>query len=848
MSRHEKKRKKGGFGRFFAGLFKSIGTLMLVGVLSVLVFACIFAIYVKNDLSNQVDFSVEIPTMNQTSTIYCQDRQTGQWVELQKLYDSENRIWVEYDKLPRDLINACIAIEDKRFYEHAGVDWITTGKACAGLFLGNANAGGSTITQQLIKNITGEKEVTVRRKIVEIFRALDYEKNNTKPQILEQYMNIIYMGEGCYGVQSAARVYFGKNVWDLTLAECASLIGITNNPSIFDPYINPEKNRERQLIILNQMLEQEKISRAQYDEAVAQEMVFTSKSVYEDDVSDSVYYSYFVDQVIRDVTRDLAEKGGISEAIATKMLYGGGYKIYCTMDPDIQKAMEETFEDLNNIPNTRSSQQLQSAMVTIDNETGDVVGIIGGVGEKAGSLDWSRATQSTLSPGSTIKPISVYAPALDLGLITPSSVYDDTPLYFDNGQGYPRNQSGVYEGLVSVNYAVGQSLNTVPIKLVNRMGPAYCYTFAKDKMGLSTLVADVVIGGRNYTDAALAPMSMGGLTYGVTVRDMTAAYAALANGGNYRTARTYTRVTDGDGTPILENEQLWHSAIKSSAAWYMTYMLENTTITGTAVEARMEHVSVAAKTGTTTGSKDRWFAGYTPYYTGVVWCGYDDPEEIVLTDSTTNPALKLWKSVMDDVHEDKAPMYFQQPADVINCTYCRDSGLLATDACRNDPRGSRAVTRLLFRGDVPAGTCDVHVNVPICSVSGNAATEFCALYEGVTTHTVGLLDVERTFSVKGVSVTDQPYTTPENNVMPESGWFLPAVPENTLTVYYCTQHDHLPESVPPTEPETPETPAEPEEPPARETPIDPSTGMEMVPDVPEEPEENTEPEDPTTGE
>ena len=318
MSSDKKKRGPGKLGRVVKGVFKFLGTMLLVGVLAILVFACIFAVYINTDLSNQVDFSVEMPTMNQTSTIYYQDRQTGQWVELQKLYDSENRIWVEYDNLPGDLIDACIAIEDKRFYEHSGVDWITTAKASVGLFLGSADAGGSTITQQLIKNITGEKEVTVRRKIVEIFRALEYEKTNSKEQILEQYLNVIYLGEGCYGVQSASRIYFGKNVWDLTLAECASLIGITNNPSIYDPYLNPAKNRERQLIILKQMLVQNKITQEEYDEAVAQEMVFTSESFYEDEkTDDDVYYSYFVDRVIRDVTKDLAEKGGFSWLMIT---------------------------------------------------------------------------------------------------------------------------------------------------------------------------------------------------------------------------------------------------------------------------------------------------------------------------------------------------------------------------------------------------------------------------------------------------------------------------------------------------------------------------------------------------
>jgi len=295
---------------------------------------------------------------------------------------------------------------------------------------------------------------------------------------------------------------------------------------------------------------------------------------------------------------------------------------------------------------------------------------------------------------------------------------------------------------------------------------------------------------------------------------------------------------------VLENEQERRNVVKSSAAWYMTYMMENSTINGTAVEARMENISVAAKTGTTTGSRDRWFAAYTPYYTGVVWCGYDDPEEIILKNSTTNPALKLWKDVMDEVHVNKSPLNFLQPADVINCTYCQDSGLLATEACRSDPRGSRATTRLLFRSDVPAGTCNVHVNVEICSATGNAATEFCSQYEGVTVSTVGLLDVERTFSVRGLEVKDQPYTSPKNNLAPSTGYFLPALPDSALTARYCTLHTAAPEPAVPEVPEPdPDTGLEPvPEEPGTEEP-DPNTGLEPVPEEPA-PEEPT-PEEPT---
>lgn len=806
MKRNKKQIKQQKTGKIVKRTFQVVGTLFLVGFLSLLIFACIFAAYVRHDFSKQVDVTLQDFTLDQTSIIYCQDRETGEWVELQKLYDQENRIWASYDEIPKDLINACIAIEDKRFYEHQGVDWVTTGKASVKLFLGKGSAGGSTITQQLIKNLTGDQEITVRRKFTEIFRALDYEKTHSKQQILEMYLNVIYLGEGCNGVRSASQVYFGKDVSQLTLAECASLIGITNNPSIYDPYLNPEKNRERQLIILGQMLEQEMISRAEYDAAVAQEMVFTSGDKEEDE-DDSIYYSYFVDQVIRDVIADLAEQGGFSESLAETMLYCGGYSIYCTMDPEIQSAMESVYEDLSNIPKTTSSQQLQSAMVVIDNLSGDIVGIVGGVGEKSGSLTLSRATQSMRSPGSTIKPITVYSPALDAGLITPATVYDDTPFSFEDGKGYPKNQNGRYQGLTTVNSAVGQSLNTVAIKVVDELTPQYSYEFAKEKMGLRTLVADVEINGKTFTDAALAPMSMGGLTRGVTVRDMTNAYATLANSGYYRSARTYTRVMDGD-TVILDNEQEKHTAMKSDAAWYMTYMLQNAVQSGTATPAQMGNMAVAAKTGTTSSNHDRWFAAYTPYYTGAVWVGFDEPEEVILTSSSTNPALSLWKKVMTPIHEGLSAKQFPKPENVKSVSYCRDSGLLATEACEADPRGSRVISGLLFQQDVPTKECDVHVSVEICGVSGRPVTEYCTMYAGNELKAVGLLSVSRAFPMPGVVVEDQQYAVPQTNGELATDYFLPQVDEDALYSTFCQEHTEppLPEvSVEPAVPELPES-------------------------------------------
>ncbi len=782
--------------RILKGFGKVFGTMVLVLFLTTLIFACLFALYVKNNLSAQVD-SIDGFTLDQTSVIYYEDPKTGQDVVLRKLYGGANRTWVKYEDIPKNLIHACIAIEDKRFEDHQGVDWVTTLKACVKMFLGRGEAGGSTITQQLVKNITGRDEVTVRRKLVEIFSALELEKKYTKKQIMELYLNVIALGENCEGVESASQVYFGKSVSELDLAECAALIGITNNPSIYDPYINADKNKERQVIILDQMLEQKYITQEQHDTAVAEELVLHNASG--EASGDEDYYSYFEDQVINDVVRDLSEKTGYDQTIVRKMLMTGGYKIYSTLNPDVQAAVEEVYQNLDNIPNTASSQQLQSGIVIIDNKTGDVVAVAGGVGEKQGSLILNRATQSYLSPGSTIKPVSVYAPALELGLITPATVMDDTPYSFTDARHWPKNSDSIYRGLMNINEAVGLSINTIPVKLVAQMTPEYSFEFAKEKMGLSTLVSSYVnAAGDTFSDVDLAPLAMGGLTKGVTVKAMAQAYATFANEGVYREARTYTKVVDSDGKVVLDNTQQSHVAMKDMTAWYITYMLENTVESGTGTAAQIENMTVAGKTGTTTSDFDRWFAGYTPYYTGVVWCGYDDPEEVVLTDSSTNPAIVLWQKVMEQVHDGLANKEFNKPTNVVECTVCRDSGLLMTDACREDPRGSRAVTVELSLYDVPTQNCDVHKEVEICGASGHVVNEYCKQVEGNTTKTVGLLDVSRAFPVRGITVQDQAYAVP-NDSLP-AGYYPALSPDVDAINVECYIHtrDDLPE------PEVPE--------------------------------------------
>ena len=758
----KQKREPGMPGRFFRRFGKVLGTILLVGAISLVIFACIFTAYLRNYLMPQVSFSLDSFRLNQTSVIYYQDKSTGAYQALQNLYGEENRIWASYKDIPTNLVYATVAIEDKRFFQHSGVDWLRSMKASANLFLGGSSTyGASTVTQQLVKNLTNDNEVTVRRKLVEIFRALEMEKQYSKEDIMEWYLNTIYLGEQSYGVRTAAYTYFGKDVSELDLAECASLIAITNNPSIFDPYISEKtkaKNKERQTDILYEMWQQGYITENEYQNAKNEELQFQYADSSSETGDNSDYYSYFVDQVIRDVVNDLASATGYDTEVINRMILGGGYQIYSTIDVDVQNAAEEVYEDLDNIPKTDSTyQQLQSGIVIIDNETGDIAAIVGGVGQKEGSLTLSRATQSLLSPGSTIKPLAVYAPALEMGLITPATVYDDTPFTFGSSP-WPKNEDDTYHGLTNILTAMKRSTNTVAVKVLDDVGLDYAYHYAVNDMHLDTLVDQYELNGVNYTDKSYWSLALGGMVRGVTIRDLTAAYASIENKGTYREARTYTKVLDSDGNVVLDNTQSSNENMSEKTAYYLTYMMEETVKDGTGQEAQVPGIDTAGKTGTTSDDKDRWFAGYTSYYTGVVWCGYDQPQEVVLEDdSIENPASVLFNKVMTKVHEGKQNKAFEKPTSVIDVEVCQDSGNLVNDWCTKDIRGDRTVTIQLDGSDVPTSYCSTHVETDICTAGDtlHVANDSCKSRGTVTQY--GLLNLSRQFPIAGIVVADQQY-------------------------------------------------------------------------------------------
>ncbi len=774
--------------RIIGGLFSMAWTALKVAfgaALAALAVVCIaagvFAVYMGDYLQEDVipnaDYSLESMDLDQTSFIYYIDSEQNIQLQ-QKIYTSIDRIWVPYEELPEDLIHAAVAIEDKRFFQHQGVDWVTTVKACLNMFMGSRSTfGGSTITQQLIKNLSEDDDVTVRRKVQEIFRALKFEEKYRKEVIMEWYLNTIYLGENCYGVQSAARNYFGKDAKDLTTAECASLIGITNNPSLYDPYISLTRNRSRQEIILAEMRNQGYISEPEYQVAMAQQMVFTtvalsdelytcptcgfigSRETYDYDSDEEIYtcpacdtvmdigpaesqdyYTYMEDTVIRDVCDDLMRQYGYTEEVAMQLVKTGGFSIYCTIDQGIQALVDSVYQNLENIPTTKSAQQLQSAIVVIDNRTGDVVAMAGGVGPKETYLGLNRADQSKLQPGSTIKPISVYGPALELGIISPATPIFDGPM--DVQEQYPQNFDRVYSGSTIIQDGVSQSMNTVACKVLREIGVEYSFDFARNKFNLTTLVESVTINGSEKSDIDIAPLAMGAPTYGVTVRDLTAAYATYANNGVWRECRTYTKVLDADGNVVLDNTQDSRQLLSEKTVDYMNSMLCYAVQSGTSYYARIPGMTVAGKTGTTSGDRDRWFAGYTGHYTAVVWCGYDQPETIYLTGNSTNPAARLWKAVMEPLHEGLEDKALFNSSKMYHVSICTESGLLATDICRADPRGNCVMSVRLFYDDLPAGDCDLHVLVDYCEAGKAIAGPYCKLVPGNVVVQKGLVQLD----------------------------------------------------------------------------------------------------------
>ena len=746
-------------------------TVLLVGVVCGFVFMGVVGDYLQEDILPMAGMTIDDVEIDQSSTMYYVDS-SGDIQVYQNIFAATSSKWADLEDIPEDLIHAAVAIEDHRFYTHQGVDWVTTIKACARMFFGDDSVGGSSITQQLIKNLLlfedeSADDVTVQRKVLEIFRALQLEKRYHKDTIMEMYLNCIYLGQGCRGVRSAAETYFGKELELLTAAECASLISITNSPTYYDPYQNFDNNKKRKEDVLWAMREYGWLEETEYQEAIAQELVLkvgvdekdrlttcetcgyrdivrnykessgkyycpkcdTPVSLQKDNSQD--IYSWFGDTVLEDVAKALAKEAGFQWNTSTRELMlqqiqKRGYHIYTTFDKRVQDSVDAVYTNLDKIPDTRGGQQLRS---------GDIVAMAGDVGKKTEHDAWNRATDSKRQSGSCIKPVTVYAPAFESGAITPATVIKDLPLSYSNGP-YPLNDTRTYSYARTIYRGVVRSVNAVAANVVDKAGENFAFQFAKDKFRISTFVESYTDpDGEYHTDIGIGPLALGAQTFGVTVRDMTSAFATFANKGTYRAGRTFSKVYDSKGNLIIDNTQETEQILSEKSVDYMNYCLTAATREGTGTEADLFYtygVSTAGKTGTSGDNYDRWYCGFTGYYTAAVWTGFESPESIQCY-SVNNPAAYLFKQVMGPLHQGKSDILLYSESKLKPVNMCLSSGKIATSACTNDIRLDSPLNpsdfiatsqAVVYAEDMPTEYCDKHVLVDYCS-GGGVATEWC---------------------------------------------------------------------------------------------------------------------------
>ncbi len=738
FKRHNKKSKKKN-KKTSHKILKAFLITFLIMILIGIGLAVGFVMSVLNGAGGLSKSDFEISSL--TTVVYDKDGK-----EYASLYSSENRMYSSLSEMSPYLPKAVIAIEDQRFETHMGIDVKRTGAAVVNWLLkGNSDFGGSTITQQLIKKVTKDDDRSWQRKAREIVRAVQLEQWLSKNQIIELYLNLIYFGEGAYGVETAAYTYFDKSAKDLSIAECALIAGLIQSPEGRNPYKKPEAAKARQETVLAKMYELGSISKEQYEEAKAQELVY-KKGVLDQGLSNS----YFVDAIVDDLINELQKQKGVTKIMAQKMIYSNGLKIYSTIDPKIQEAMETVYKDENyfKLSNGKYDPDLQSAMVIIDYRTGNVVGLVGGAGEKTTQRGLNRATMAKRAPGSTIKPLAVYAPGIDSGIFTAATTFDDIPTTFKVGTTVwkPSNSYKGYRGLTSVRKGIEISSNIIAAKAFMEVGATTSMTYLK-KFGISTLT---------NADAVPGALALGGLTQGIYPIEHAAAYGTLANSGIYLSPKLYTKVLDKYDEVLIEKTSELREVVSPQTAYIVTSMLKDviTGISATGSAAALPNMNVAGKTGTTNSSKDRWFAGYTPYYVGSVWVGYDQQKVISVSG---NPAAKIWKAVMLKVHEGLQNKAFTKPEGIVEREICVDSGLLATDLCKADRRGDRTKTEIFDKNNVPTEECTTHVYATVCPETFKKPNSTCLKTVG----TIQIVCIDKNYTEKpSVLPNDFDYVVP----------------------------------------------------------------------------------------
>ena len=756
--------------RIVVRLFKA---LLICIVLAAVVGVAGGGLFIKKIIDDTPHVSAsDVKPKGFTTFVYADDGST----EIERFVSSgSNRVYKSIDEIPKDLQHAFVAIEDERFYKHNGIDLQGIARAAVvGIARGgNFTEGASTLTQQLIKNnvfpnFTKEKTFydKFQRKIQEQYLALQIEKKMDKSEIIESYLNTINLGQNCLGVQAAAQRYFGKDVSDLTLSECAVIAGITQSPSTYDPITHPDNNKVRRNKVLKNMLEQGYISQKQYDEALADDVYARIQTTNTASQADNTY-SYFVDALAQQVIQDLKDQLGYTDTQAYNAVYSGGLSIYSTQNQTMQQICDEEANDDSNYPGLKEygldyaltvtradgstenygsnniknyvketygkdqgllyssedaaramveewkttiaregdtyderitiTPQPQSSITIMDQKTGQVKAMVGGRGEKASSLGLNRAYQgSKRQPGSTFKILAAYAPALDSCDKTLATTIDDEPYTLKNGQ-VLRNANKQYSGTTTLREGIKRSINVVAVKLSDEITQELGYEYCQ-KFGISTLVKNKTINGKVFDDSTSQTLALGGITEGVYNYEMCAAYATIANGGEYNKPTLYSKVVDHDGNVLLDGTGESHTVIKDSTAYLLTSAMEDVVNSGTGTACQLPNMPVAGKTGTTTSNKDLWFCGFTPYYTCAVWGGYDDNKEC---DYDTSFRFRLWKGIMSRIHENLEEKDFKVPSSVERKSICTITGKLAGSGCPS-------ITEYFAKDTLPSETCSGH--------------------------------------------------------------------------------------------------------------------------------------------
>ena len=708
-----KRRKAGRRALLWGGV--GLGAALAVGVVAVLAY---IAPYASSRMDLALLESVEQATPS-TFLAYEPSLRAGRTGELHPieqgtLWGSMPRTYASYEDMPPDLIRAFVSIEDKRFFSHQGVDPVRTVRATLGYITGNPTCGGSTITQQLVKNLTGRDEQTPERKLTEMFQALDMERQVGKERVLEAYLNVVNLAEGCFGVGMAAERYFDKTVAELTLPECASLAAITQNPARYDPVTHSAEHVSRRNLVLSCMEKQGYISRDELAEALSMPLVLAGKAPTE---SDRGINSWYTDLVISDVIRDLTQRLGYTESAATRLVYFGGLTIETAQDEALQRAVEEYYADLSHFPR-EEGESPQSSCIILDPLTGDILAVAGAVGEKTADRIQNYATDTRRPAGSCIKPLSVYAPALERGLITWGSILSDEPLAEAGGRPWPSNADGLYRGRVTLGEAVARSLNPPAVEILELVGTGASLAFLRDKLGMASLILPCTGAAHDQT---LSSLALGQQSVGVTSRELTAAYTVLY-GGVWRAAVSYHRVLDREGRVLLENSPAPRTVLSAETAAILTHLLmevNSSELGGTAARSlqKTPHLGMetAGKTGTTQGGCDRRYIGMTPRLLTGIWMGYDYPAR--QGGIQGNPCVGIWDelTVICEKLYRGAPLKttFDLPDTLVEVEICPLSGCLPNPFCADDHRNTALVRGWFAKGSEPTETCPLHEEPPI---------------------------------------------------------------------------------------------------------------------------------------